>query len=302
MKVPYLKKRVNDEFDGYLNELEQGVHSAIAEARGRKDAGELFSTLFPFFVLLRGLQNSEYARNPARDSALTELRDAGRKYDFIEALTYFRVHHPYQREMSAGFQRQTFAGYFDEIFSDALMLLNSFYTCNYRGSFIALRCMLEDLYRHLYYRDHPQEFRTLQQGGDERALKITPQSLRDYLPGTDYLGEFRLLSKDFLKKQDSETKDLFHVNDELYRTCSRSVHGSAGATLNAFSSNADISFSGLRADEVVHAVREFVGMSIAFLVAAHLDQFLGFSDYERSMVLDGFAPGRRAALRAFLNI
>lgn len=304
MKVPYFKKRVEKEFSDYLSELEQSVRSATSSARGRANARGLYENVFPLFVLLRGLANSEYARNPARDSVLSELRAGGRKHEFLNALVYFQVHHPFRKEMLTGFQAQTYSGYFSELFSDGLTLLNAHYTCNYRGAFIALRCMLEDLYRHLYYRDHPQEFLALQHGIDENALKLSPQFFREYLPRTDYLSKFRSLSTNFEEKDadDTVTMDLFGVNEDLYKVCSKYVHGSSGTSLNAFRSNADMAFDALRSSEVVTKAQDFAGMSVAFLVAAHLDQFLAFNEYERSMVLEAYTPSRRIAFRKALNI
>jgi hypothetical protein len=304
MKVPYLNRRIDKEFRFYLNEFEASTKLGLNINRSSPDAKNFFSGLFPLFVLVRGLVNSEYVRNPARDAILSELRVPGRKQDFLKAIVKFNRRQPYQDELLAGLQKQTFTGHFEELFSDTLLLLNSFCTYNYRGALIAVRCMLEDLYRHLYYRDHPQEFWALRQESewDEMALGITPKKLRDGLRSTEYLSVFFGLNANFEKKDKESDDDLFGLNDRLYGQCSRFVHGSSGSSLSAFKANADLVPNAERAEMVAKVAREFVGMAVAFLISAHIDHFMAFGEYERSMVLDAFGQGRRAAFRRALNV
>ena len=311
MKVPYLNKKKANEFQIYLSELENHIAARITQSRSEQDAKDFFSKLYPLFVLLRGFANSEYLRDPTRDIILWELRAAGRKPDFLKILQNFERNRQYRAELTIGLQKQVFMGYFEELFSDGLLLLNSFYTCNYRGAFVAIRCMLEDLYRHLYYRDHQQEFWALCQSGvwDESSLGMTPQKFRSYLETTEYLSVFRELNTSFEKrpkKQDKEKQDkemnLFGLNEHLYSQCSRFVHGSATADLSRFKSNADMVPNPDRAKEVVSIAGSFVNLSIAFLIAAHFDHFLAFGEYERSLVLDSFEQNSRAAFRRVLNL
>lgn len=300
MKVPFLNKRIKNEFDAFLAELEDSVKFSVARSRVDDDR-ELFSNLYPLFALLRSLSNSEYIRDPVREAVLAELKSTS-KQRFLEAVSLFKRPHKYQAELMKGMQRQVFTGYFQELFSDTLLLLNSYHTHNYRSAQIALRCMLEDLYRHLYYRDHPQELGAVHDDKQsEYDLGIRPRVLRDYLTRTDYLALFKSLNIEFLPKGASE-KTWFDVNEELYSDSSSAVHGSGESSLNTFQSNLDFVYAEHKAKAIVNAAKQFTQMAVAFLVSAHVDQFLSFSEYERSLVLSKYPDKRRAALRLALNI
>jgi len=300
MKVPFLNKRIKSEFDAFLVELENSVKRSVARAQTDDDK-ELFGHLYPLFVLLRTLSSSEYVRDPVRETVLAELKNTS-KQRFLEAVSFFKLPHPYQVEFKTGMQRQVFTGYFQELFSDALLLLNSYYTHNYRSAQIALRCMLEDLYRHLYYRDHPQELIAVHDGSrSEYEIGIRPRVLRDYLTRTDYLASFKTLNIDFLPRT-TDDKTWFDINEELYANSSSAVHGSGDSSLNTFQSNLDFVYVESKAKLTLNAAKEFTQMAVAFLLSAHVDQFLSFSEYERSLVLSKYPDKRRAALRLALNI
>ncbi len=300
MKVPFLNKRIKNEFDAFLVELENSVKGSVARAQIDDDK-ELFGYLYPLFVLLRTLSSSEYVRDPVRETVLAELKNSS-KQRFLEAVSLFKLPHPYQVEFKTGMQRQIFTGYFQELFSDALLLLNSYYTHNYRSAQIALRCMLEDLYRHLYYRDHPQELIAVHDGSQsEYEIGIRPRTLREYLARTDYLASFKTLNIDFLPKA-KDDKTWFDINEELYANSSSAVHGSGDSSLNTFQSNLDFVYVESKAKLTLNATKQFTQMAVAFLLSAHVDQFLSFSEYERSLVLSKYPDKRRAALRLALNI
>lgn len=97
-----------------------------------------------------------------------------------------------------GVRAETFSEFFFELFSDALLILINAMTFNYRGSVIAVRCALEDLYRHLYYKDHPQELAMIRGGGiDEQAIGLSPAFLRAYLQRAPYLRIFGTVDDSF---------------------------------------------------------------------------------------------------------
>lgn len=300
MKVPYLKSRIDKEFQGYLREFGDSVAARVAASASE---GGFFRSTFPLFVLLRGLSNPNYARNRTRDTVLAELQREGRKGDFMQAIAYFNSRQPYLKEFRSGAQRSTFAGYFAELFSDTLLLLNSYYSCNYRGAFIALRCMLEDLYRHLYFLDHPQEFwRVVGDGESPPDHGLSPAALREYLKTTQYLAPFKVLTSDFQEKASSSDTDIFGVNESLYSKCSQSVHASSWSEMNGFRSNGDLLFDAARAKDVGQACGQFVELAIAMLCAAHVDCFLALDEYERSLVLSAYDGTKRASLRRVLNV
>ncbi|WMW79641.1 hypothetical protein RF679_13400 [Undibacterium cyanobacteriorum] len=305
MKVPYLNKKIDEEFDAYLTEFEQSVSSKVSSLKTTAGSKQLFATLYPLFALLRVLIDSKYVRNPSREIVLSELKSSGNKQLFVEAVATFNKSSKFSNELKIGLQRQNFNAYFDELFSDSLLLLNSFYMGNYRGAQIALRCMLEDLYRHLYYKDHQEEFWALSSNGgglDEHNIKISPKELRDYLTRTSYLKIFRNLTKDFISKSGDLDGDLFSENEKLYSDCSSYVHGSLTVTMNSFKSNYDLQIDAAKSQELNSAASSFVSMAVAFLLAAHLDNFLALSDYDKSIVLGAFSKKRRAAFRRALNV
>lgn len=303
MKIPFLSGKIKSEFDVFLAELEQSVKTNVADARAAS-RHEIFSELYPVFVLLRCLSNSEYVRDLSRDTVLTELKRVGDKKKFMEAVLFFNKSHPYQKELKDGLQLQVFTGFFEELFSDTLLLLNSFYTCNYRGAHIALRCMLEDLYRHFYYRDHPQELWATGTTGklSEYAIGLRPKSLREYLTRTSYLSGFSDLNLELEAKKGPDEQSLFDLNESLYSQCSGAVHGSAVIEHNKFKSNLDLTFSPRRSEEVFKATKQFSYLAVVFLTAAHVDQFIAATEYERSLVLSKLGDKRRGSLRKYLNV
>lgn len=303
MKIPFLNGRINKEFDIFLYELQQSVVGNVAEAR-TASRNEMFLALYPLFVLLRCLSNSEYVRDLSRDAVLVELKRIGDKKKFMDAVAFYNRTHPYYDHLKTGLQRQVFTGFFEELFSDSLLLLNSFYTCNYRGAHIALRCMLEDLYRHFYYRDHPQEFWAIGATGphSEYAIGLRPKALREYLSRTSYLSGFSNLTIDLEPKIGAGDQSLFDLSEDLYSRCSSAVHGSADTEHNKFRSNIDLTYSAKRANEVLITSKQFVHLAVVFLTAAHVDQFVAATEYERSLVLSKLTGPRRAALRKYLNV
>lgn len=304
MKVPFLNKRIEKEFSSFLKELSASVTKSVGENKANTQESKLlFSNVFPLFVLLRCLSTPTYTRDPSKDAILSELRNAGRKNEFISALLRFNRKKVYQNELVQGLQKQIFTGYFDELFSDTLLLLNSFYTYNYRGAMVAVRCMLEDLYRHLYYRDHPQEFWALTEGGySEYELGLKPSKFRNFLPQTNYLSIFKSVDIYFLKKADAKNMDLFSLNEKLYSESSSYVHGSEFSSLNSFRSNSDLEKNIDREKTVLRVVNDFVKVSVAFLVAAHFDHILAANEYEKSIILSAFSDQEKINFRFCLNI
>jgi len=304
MKVPYLNRRISDEFIQYLNELELSTQASIANIKAKpSESKALFSKAYPLFVLVRCLTNPTYTRDPSREAVLAEIGRSGDKEKFIKAIKYFGQKSNFSDELITGLQRQIFTGYFHEMFSDTLLLLNSFYTNNYRGAMIAVRCMLEDLYRHLFYRDHPQEFWALTcEGCSEKDLGVSPIALREYLNKTSFLTVFNKLNENFRIKPDNKSSDLFDMNERLYKECSSFVHGSEFMSLNSFQTNTDLVQNTERANQVIRITDDFVKMAVAFLVSAHLDHVQSFNEYERSIVFTAFSDDERAAFRTAINI
>lgn len=332
MKVPFLRGRIKEEFSIYLKELGNGAESNIKRASTEND-DKIFFAIYPLFALLRCLSSSRHTGNPLKDLVLGELQSAGNKKKFIEATKFFNKPTPFDLEIKHGQQRQVFTGFFNELFSDALLFLNSYYSSNYRGANIALRCMCEDLYRHLFYLSHPQEFYSISKldSISEHEIGITPQKLREALPRLKYLEIFKLLANDFEFKKSKFAKisaakasvansvkstnsisadnlgeqaifDLFDMNERIYSDASRAVHASDAAEHNSFRSNVDMKFSADRAARVLKLGQDFIHMCTAFLIAAHLDHVSNFDEYEKSLVMSGYSINDRGMLRKALNV
>lgn len=303
MHIPYLKNKIEKEFLAYLQELEGSIKSCVLHHQGASaESRRVFSLTYPLFVLLTCLSSSEYMRNPARDAALSELVRKGDKKGFVKALTSFNRKGRYHEEVVLGLQRSMFTGYFDELYSDTLIFLNSFYSHNYRGAFIAIRCMLEDLYRHLYYMDHPQEFYNVTNGEEEFGLGITPLKLREYLPRTSYLRPFKSLNLKFLPKADNEEMSVFGLNDALYRKSSAYVHGSSSEAFSKLKTNSDMKIIQDRESVVIETIKDFTRVAIVFLSAAHLDHIFTVNEYEKSIIFSVFSSEERSAFRRVVNI
>lgn len=303
MKVPYLNRKVESEFEQYLHELKASSDKCLQSAK--QDAGvTIFSTIFPLFALLRCLSSSNYARNMSKEIVLTEIKISGTKQRYIDAMKLYNRQHEFSKEQKNGAQRATFTGYFSELFSDLLLFLNSFYTGNYRGSYIALRCMLEDLYRHIYYKDHSQEFWMIRNsnGTTEHDINLSPSKLRDYLKKTSYLSAYKAVGIDFKTKVEPSDYDFFNLNEELYSSCSTAVHGANELSHNLFKSNLDLKYTSSKTKEIEKKASEFSRMAIAFLMATHLDHLLAFDEYEKSLILSGYQKSHRGALRHLLNV
>lgn len=297
MKVPYLNKIISEEYNTYLDELAKSTEKSITEARELNQPKRLYTVLYPLFSLLRELSDTRYVRNPAREIILSEMQSNSNKKGFVEVITKYNKSDEYKGELSKGIQKNTFTEYYDELFSDALLLLNGFCTYDYRSAQIAMRCMLEDLYRHLYYKDHPEEFWAC----SNNSHRLSPKELRDYLTRTSYLSPFHNLNEKFNLK-DTDDLTLFSTNEILYAECSSYVHGSDELTMNSFMSNLDFICDDSRANEFLNRVERFVKMAVAFLIAAHLDNFLAFNDYEKSIILEAYNKSERAAFRKEMNV
>lgn len=332
MKVPFLRGRIKAEFSIYLKELGDGSVSNIQRASIEND-DKIFFAIYPLFALLRCLSSSRHTGNPVKDLVLGELQSSGNKNKFIEATKFFNKPTPFDIEIKHGQQRQIFTGFFNELFSDALLFLNSYYSANYRGANIALRCMCEDLYRHLYYLSHPQEFYSISKFDSvtEYEIGISPQKLREALPRLKYLEIFKFLATDFEFKKSKLAKastakasaansvnsknsafievecepaifDLFDMNERVYSNASRAVHASDAAEHNSFRSNVDMKFSADRAARVLKLSEDFIHMCTAFLIAAHLDHVSNLDEYEKSLVMSGYSVNDRGMLRKALNV
>jgi len=295
MIIPYMKKRIESAFNLYCDDFCRNVTKSINIHQDNPDSRSLFKDAYSLFVLLESLKNSDYYFDPTKEILLQEALESGRKDIAEETARQLSVRDLSDSDklIKKGILKQRFTPYLKELYSDALMLLNSFYSNNYRSCYISLRCMLEDLYRHLYYKDHVQEYLTItQKAHSEHDLELNPKFFRDYLK---QMSCYKILVK-------LEKYDPFSENDRLYKETSAFLHGSTIDKLSGFESNSSLSFNNDSAENVIKNSKDVITLSVIFLISAHKGYFLRFNDYTKSLVFEIFDKDVKYNFRKCLNV
>jgi hypothetical protein len=186
MEIPYHQAKIKHAFQKYCHELTQCVQEHVHEHQyGQKDFA-FFKSTYPLFVLIESLNSTDYFYDPSKELVLQEALLHGDENMVTEVARNLNLRdlNDTEKLLKKGMLKQQFTPYFQELYSDLLMLLNNYHTNNYRGCYISLRHVLEDLYRHLYYKDHFQEFLAITTGYTEYALDLKPSFFRKYLSRT----------------------------------------------------------------------------------------------------------------------
>lgn len=302
MKVPYLKKKRRTDMVALTKEFSDAIseHLKKTTIETRVEA-EWVKSMYPLFALLQLLDGSGESLNPSREYALIGAAAEEARDVFLQAMDAFQAPTEVSCAMRKAYKRTIFSGFISELRSDLLMAMVQGLMFAYRGVGIGLRCALEDLYRHLYYMDHPQEFHALQLGESEYSMKLNPQFFRDYLRRTSYLAPFGLVSLTFSIKE-PEAMDWFGVNEQLYANLSAAVHGASGEWFAAISNANSLAQNEAKERNLNRLVGDFSKMCVTFLIAAHRDVFASGGDYDKSLVLEIFDDDERKGFRRLLNI
>ena len=243
MEIPYHQAKIKHAFQKYCDELTQCVQVHVDEHQyGQKDFA-FFKSTYPLFVLIESLNSTDYFYDPSKELVLQEALLHG-KEDIVTTVARnlnLRDLNDTEKLLKEGMLKQQFTPYFQELYSDMLMLLNNYYINNYRGCYISLRNVLEDLYRHLYYKDHLQEFLAITSNYTEYALDLKPSFFRKYLSRTSYLKLLTTVNDQFEEKKETEM-DFFGKNEKLYEDTSAYLHASNLEHLSQFYSNASFCF------------------------------------------------------------
>jgi len=180
------------------------------------------------------------------------------------------------------------------------MLLNHFYLNNYRGCYISLRNILEDLYRHLYYKDHLQEFWMVnaENGYEEFTLKLTPKFFREYLTRTTFLKMLSGYNRNF----ETATENLFDWNEDLYKKTSYYVHAGAITYMSSFEKPSDLRFDEVKSNSVTSLTKEVMTLATIFLIGAHRAHFLKFNGCTKSLILEIFERSVKHNFRREMNV
>lgn len=288
-------------YSTFVRELRTSVARSFRSVGTQPEFEQAFEVFEPVWVLVHGLKDSANVPNPTKAMLLSYLREADRLEDFIAVSRDHHVERKYGNELQAAHGATLFTSYFNELVSDTLMYVNSFHLSNYRSCVIALRCVLEDLYRHLYYRDNREHFlRVHEMLQSEHDLKLAPATFRTYLEKATYLSRLNGLTCGF--HIGGKTVVGFQkLNAELYARTSAYVHGSSPSTLNGFSTNMDMVFEANRAADVLALGQAMSALVTGFLSCAHLDQFSRLNEGVKRSVLRAFTPADRPSIRRALR-
>jgi len=300
-------RKIKEDFASYFTDLEKSVQDSLKRHK-ETETPNIFKAAYPLFVMLETLSNSEYFLDPAMQIQLDKCIEGGDKNKIIAARRrLFNSTMKMSDELKRGLEDQFFTPYFKELYSDTLLLVNQYYLNNYRGCYLYLRCILEDVYKHIYYRDHRQEFYMVtSEGVSEYTLGITPQFLRSYLEKTLELYQLRAFNY-ALEKLDGANREqnketIFKLNDNLYGKTSAFVHPSNKTFMGHAMSNSELIYEKTKAQEVLEATKEVINMTIIFLICVHFQQFCRFNEYEKNLVIAGFDEETKRNLRVNFGI
>ncbi len=286
----------------YCKEFEQACLNALGNLNNHVAHHELFKILTPLWTLLGTATHESIAINPTKELLLSHLSAMGDAEKFLAVSSDKRFERLYSNELRDASKAIAFTSYFDELVSDSVSLINAFAIYDYRGVVIALRCMLEDLYRHLYYKDNRENFvRVHELGESEFSLELAPKDFRKHLSKASYLRPLGEMNWSFQVR--GKTFHGHHaLNDALYAASSAYAHGASPNVLNQFSSNLDRAYSQIKATETTDLVRRFVELAISYLLFAHKEYFARFNEADKRVVLSAFTKIRRIELRRKISV
>lgn len=259
-------------------------------------------SMYPLFALLKLLDGSGGALNPSREYAMAGAAQQGDRRLFLKALSSYQADDSVSSAMRQAYHATMFSGFISELRSDLILVLMQGLMYSYRGMAIGLRCALEDLYRHLYYMDHPQEYNFLVSGESEYSMKLSPKDFRAYLSRASYLRPIAGYAIDFKKKVKPEDGDWFGINESLYGDLSSAVHGASDRWFSALTNAASLKINSDKEAEISGLIDKFSKMSSIFLILAHKQIFCSAGDYDKSIVLSVFDCQQKHSFRAAMNL
>lgn len=333
MIVPYFKNKRYEEMHRLAEEFRKKIDSNFIEnfSHDRKSQeyeklNSLLGSSYSMLALMKLLLSGDFDANPSRELALFHAQNNGDVKLFVDAMSNFKASKATLAAMKIAYAESIFTGFMRELQSDILMAFVQCLAFNYRGAAIHLRCALEDLYRHLFYMHHPQEYKMLVNGTqDEISMKLGPRVFREYLSRVDYLQPFahrsdiesaveptgegnKSVKEDcnddsgFLNSVEQKQLALHSVNESLYRDLSSAVHGATSDWFAATESAESLVFNQDRQKRLYSIFSRFNLLSISFLVAAHKDSIIKMAEYDRSIVFSGLPKDIRGNLRKLLNV
>lgn len=293
---------INQAYGIYQRELRTSLARALRANGTHAVHKDLFTTLVPLWTLIHGFCDEAIAVNPTKELLLSYLSGQGDLANFVKVSSDHGIERKFSRELTESTKAVAFTSYFNELVSDSLLLVNALHLYNYRGCLISIRCMLEDIYRHLYYKDNREAFLQVHElGKSEHELDITPVFFRKYLKRATYLAKLDDLKWKF-SVAGTQANGFHALNDSLYARTSGAVHGASPLKLNQFASNLDAAHDPRRAAETFQFTEKFVLLAVTFLVAAHHDLFARFNESTKRIVLGAFNAQQRPEVRKLFGL
>jgi hypothetical protein len=299
-----LKYKRKSDFDDFYSDVETSFSNTIAFHKNQKDGYDIFKPTYSLFVLIEMLCEPAYINDPTKEILLHEAILEGDKK--LIARTYRNLtvadFGKKGQLIKKGLLKKQFTPYLQELYSDVIMLLNNYYLNNYRGCYISLRSVLEDLYRHFYYSDHLPEFLAVTKDDiSEYSIGLVPEFFRKYLSeisGLKYLSQY---NEKLAPKQGKEG-DVFGWNNDLYKKTSAYVHASKPVYMSGFARNSDMQFEQKQSNRLIDLVRQVMKLSIILLISFHKKHFIQVNNYIKSLVLEVFEKEIKRNLRQCLNV
>jgi hypothetical protein len=308
MKVPYLKEKRRTEMTALAAEFASVIAANLSTPSLKPRLhGSWLNELHSLFALLQIFLAKQHSVNPSKEYALQGSKSLEDRELFLESVNSFQASPAVLAAMRSAYSETIFTGFIAELRSDLLMVFVNGLMYGYRSAAIGLRCALEDLYRHLYYMDHPQEYVALTTGREsEHSMNLSPIKFREYLRRASYLQPFSQVNLSFESKislQSSAVEmDFFGKNEELYSSLSAAVHGSGIDWFAAINNASALRYQEDKEKKLKSICIDFSKMCVAFLVAAHHDIVASAGDYDRSIVLEVYNLDERSNFRRLLNI
>ena len=293
---------IEQAYHSYQRELRTAWVRALRATSSHPVHKELFKSLIPLWTLIHGFCDEAIAVNPTKELLLSYLSAQGDLLKFVKVSSDHRIEREFSRELTESTKAIAFTSYFNELVSDSLLLVNAVHLYNYRGCDISIRCMLEDMYRHLFYKDNRESFLQVHElGRSEHELDISPAYFRKYLRKATFLTRLEELKWKFTV--DGTPISGFHaLNDFLYSRTSGAVHGATPLRLNQFASNLDAIHDAGRAARTLEYTENFVLLSVTFLIAAHLDLFARLNESTKRIVFAAFNAQQRPEIRKLFGV
>ncbi len=131
---------------------------------------------------------------------------------------------------------------------------------------------------------------------------LSPRFLREYATGVSYLQDFEGVDDAFGSRANKDVSSLFGKLEDLYARSSSYVHATKETHMTRHATNADLKFDKEKAGVVESTARGFVKMAVAFLIAAHMEQFMRLNEYDKSIILEAFDTVEKHRFRKLFNV